>query len=413
MRLTVAALGRLGKKLGQHSRALEGMYVAIQGFGVVASLIIARSLGPSGRGSMTILVVWAQLLGWISAFSLDKAIVVQSRSSDNSRIDPDDALSWSRRAILTLSLPVSGASVAIGYSLFHRWDWAVMLAIGACATAYGEVGAGWLLAKKKMAQFISYRLGQPTAYILGCSAVALLFRGSPGPSRVDAMAIAIVISLVLPVIVVSAATVRRNRQPIVWRKLVRFAASAQVANAMQYLNARLDILALSLLTTPREVGIYSIGLAAGQSTVLIGSAGIIRGIIGSSLKLDRAGVVGTALFGIVIFALSPFVIPFVFGSAFNGSIRVAQIIALGGAVNFALQSSSGRLLGAGRPWLMAAEEGLGTVVFAIGISISRNLDVVALADVGSYLASFLLAQVFLSRIKGEFQFTGELPVVPE
>jgi O-antigen/teichoic acid export membrane protein len=390
------------------------MFVTVQAFGTLTGLLIARSLGPSGRGSITILVVWAQLLGWTSSFSLDKGIVVLSRSEATShRIDPDDGVAWARRFVLLLSLPVAAASLAIGAILYHKWDWAALLAIGAVATAFGELGAGWLLAKKRIAHYILYRLAQPTLYILGCGSVAYGFRKSTYSLRLDAMAIAVLVSLVAPVLVVSIITYKRGRHEAVGGALIRFAASAQVANAMQYLNSRLDIVALSLFSTSREVGIYSVGLGIGQATVLLGSAGIVRGITGSARKLDKAGIIGTILLGLVICLLSPFVIPLIFGSTFDQSIRVAQIIALGGSINYALQSSSGRLLGAGRPWLMALAEGCGGITFAIGIAISRNLQVVAYSDVASYLVSFLLAHLFLSRVRGGIPFTGDLPVIPE
>jgi O-antigen/teichoic acid export membrane protein len=227
------------------------------------------------------------------------------------------------------------------------------------------------------------------------------------------MAIAVLISLLVPAIVVSCVTHQGTGLKIRGYHLIRFALSAQAANAMQYLNSRLDIICLSVFSTPRDVGIYSIGLATGQATVLLGSAGIIRGITGSSSKLDKAGVLGTLILGLIICFLSPLVIPLVFGHAFDQSIRVAQIISIGGALNYALQSSSGRLLGGGRPWLMALSEGLGAATFGIGILISRKLEFVALSDVASYLVSFLVAQACLARVAGGDKFTGLLPFVPE
>jgi len=46
-------------------------------------------------------------------------------------------------------------------------------------------------------------------------------------------------------------------------------------------------------------------------------------------------------------ALSPLIIPRIFGSAFEASVHVAQVIGKGASVNYALQSTDGRLLGGG------------------------------------------------------------------
>jgi O-antigen/teichoic acid export membrane protein len=407
------ALERLHTLL-DHNRALEGVFLGTQVLGTIATIFIARSLGPAGRGSITTLVVWTQLLGWISAFSLDKAIVVLSRSNTARAIEPDGALAWSRRMVTLLSAPVAILCLVLGRHLFHDWVWSIYLVIGTIATAHGELSAGWLLAKNRMARFILYRLAQPALYFVGCTLVALLLRGYSVEVRVAVMAVATVISLVIPVVLVSFTTPWRIHVRVPGKGLLLFAASAQAANAMQYLNSRLDIVSLSLLTTPKEVGLYSVGYATGQATVVLGSAGIIRGITGRATKLDRRGVLGTALLGCAIALVSPIAIPLVFGQAFVPSIRVAQIIALGGAINYAMQSSSGRLLGAGRPWLMALAEGCGAVAFGMGIAVSRQIDAVALSSVASFAVSLAVAQLCLSRIPRTAEFyPSELPEFPE
>jgi O-antigen/teichoic acid export membrane protein len=292
--------------------------------------------------------------------------------------------------------------------------WSIYLVIGSIATAHGELSAGWLLAKKRMVRFILYRLGQPTLYFTGCTLVALLLRGNSAEVRVEVLAVITTISLVAPVVLVSFITPWRIRVQVPGKGLLLFAASAQAANAMQYLNSRLDIVSLSLLTSPKEVGLYAVGYATGQATVILGSAGIIRGITGTATRLDRGGVFVTALLGCLIALVSPVVIPFVFGQAFTPSIRVAQIIALGGAINYAMQSASGRLLGAGRPWLMALAEGCGAIAFGIGIAISRQIDVVALSSVASFVVSLVVAQLCLAKIpRADEFFPSELPEFPE
>jgi O-antigen/teichoic acid export membrane protein len=390
------------------------MYIAALALGTAASLVIARSLGPSGRGSIITLVIWAQLLGWTSAFSLDKAIVILSRSDTAPALDPDAALTFSRRIVMLLSVPIILVSLIVGHVLFHEWAWAWLLALGALVTANGELSAGWLLARSNVLGFILYRLGQPVLYFLGCTGVAIVLRHSAVHARLAPMAGAAVISLVIPVLVVSTVTPWKPTKGLTSGGLFAFAASTQFANAMQYLNSRLDILTLSLFSSSKEVGLYSVGVALGQATVLLGSAGIIRGIMGKSTSLDRNGTAATAVLGILVAIASPFVIPTLFGSAFDSSIRVAQIIAIGGAINYALLSSSGRLLGAGRPWLMALSEGCGAVAFAAGIAISRNIDVVAIASVLSYAVSLVVAQLCLARLPKQHEpYPGGLPPIPE
>jgi O-antigen/teichoic acid export membrane protein len=390
------------------------MYILTQILGTIASLVIARSVGPAGRGSVTTLVVWAQLLGWIAAFSLDKAIVVLSRSALSDSLDPDAALAWSRRVVSALGVPVAAICFVMGQHLFHDWVWSIFLIVGSLATANGALSSGWLLAHKRVKGFIIYQLAQPLLYFMMVSIVALVLRHVDVETRVMALALATTASLVIPVACVSIITPWRIRAKVPSRGLVRFAFSSQAAIAMLYLNSRLDILTLSLLSSPREVGLYSVGYSIGQATVLLGSAGIVRGIMGRSTNVDKSGIVLTGVLGIVIACLSPFVIPLIFGQAFDASIRVAQIIAIGGVVSYAMQSASGRLLGAGRPWLMALAEGVGAIAFGVGISVSRQIDSVAISSVLSFGASLIVAQLCLRRVKGDrVYYPDELPGIPE
>lgn len=392
--------GRLVARFQNHlerPRALEVMLVVTSASGMLASVVISRALGPTGRGLITTLIVWSQLIGWIAAFSLDKAVVVLSQSDRDDRVEVTPLFAMARRYIAMLAVPTAGLSIGIGGLLFHDWIWSAMLALGAVATSFGEIGAGWLLASKKMGWFILYRAFQPALYMVSVVIFAFLLRGHSYSVRLNAMAVSVIFSLVVPVVIVHIRAPFELKERIDGRRMRAFAATTQLANAMQYLNNRLDILCLSIFSTPEQVGIYAVGLAAGQAAVVLGTAGIVRGITGSSKSMDRIGVAWTLLLGVVIAALSPLIIPFVFGSAFEASVHVAQILGIGASVNYALQSTDGRLLGAGKPSLVAIAEAAGAAAFGIGIAISLNLEVVALADVGSYAVSLIIAQNFLYR----------------
>lgn len=381
----------------ERPRALEAMLFATQASGMLASVIISRELGPTGRGHITTLIVWSQLIGWITAFSLDKAVVVLSRLDQDDPAPVASAFIVARRYIAVLALPTATVSFAIGQVLFHDWTWSIMLALGTVATSFAEIGAGWLLATKKMAWFILYRMFQPALYMIAVVALTIILRHDVYSVRLNAMAASVVASLVIPAVIVHLRTPLRLRQPIDRRRLRNFAATTQIANAMQYLNSRLDILCLSVFSSPRQVGIYAVGLAAGQAAVVLGTAGIVRGITGLTKSLDRKGIILTLSLGVAIAALSPFIIPLVFGSAFAPSVHVAQILGIGASVNYALQSSDGLLLGMGKPSLVAIGEVAGAAAFGIGIAISLNLEVVALADVASYAVSLVIAQYFLHK----------------
>ena len=381
----------------ERPRALEMMLVATLASGTLASIVISRSLGPTGRGLITTLMVWSQLIGWIAAFSFDRAVVVLTQPDRENRMEVTSAFVAARLHIMLLSIPTAGFSIVLGEFLFHEWTWAALLTIGTVATSFSQVAAGWLLAKRKMAWYVLFRMFQPALYLIAVLGVALLFRAHASTFRLDALGVTSISSLIIPAVFVNMFAPLRLKERIDSRRLRAFAATAQLANSMQYLNSRLDIICLTVFSTPHQVGIYVVGLAAGQAAVVMGSASFVRGMAGTAKSLDRHGLAATFLIGVVIAILSPRIIPLVFGSSFEASVRVAQIIGIGAPINYALQSADGRLLGMGKPSFAATAELAGAVAFGVGIAFSLNLEVVAFADVGSYAVALILCQIFLRR----------------
>jgi O-antigen/teichoic acid export membrane protein len=344
-------------------------------------------------------------MGWIAVFSFDRAIVVLTRPDREDRLEATPAFLAARRHVALLSVPTAGISIVIGELLFHDWTWAVMLTLGTVATSFMEIGAGWLLAQRKMAWFVLYRTTQPALYVVSVVCVALILRSHTYTFRLNALAVCTVCALFIPAVVVNMCAPTRLKGRIDGRTLRAFAATTQLATSMQYLNNRLDLICLSVFSTPHQVGIYAVGWAAGQAASVLGNASFVRSMTGSDKKLDRSGLAMTILFGVVIAALSPLIIPRVFGSSFEASVPVAQILGIGAWINFALQAANGRLLGRGRPSLAAIAETAGAVAFGAGIAFSLNLEVVALADVGSYAVSLIVCQIFLRR--GRFEMRSD------
>jgi O-antigen/teichoic acid export membrane protein len=172
-----------------------------------------------------------------------------------------------------------------------------------------------------------------------------------------------------------------------------------VANALQYVNARLDVLTLSFLVSSSSLGVYAVGASLGQSVVLLGSAGVIRGITGKATRADLRGLALTSTFAAAVMLLAPFLIPRIFGEEFENATAVAQILCVGGVLNYALQGLAGRLLGQGRAIAVAVAQAAGLPAFAAGIAISRTLEGVAWASNASFAISLVVALVLVRRSK--------------
>ena len=371
------------------------MLLANAGSGIVASVVVARSIGPAGRGYLVTLTVWGQILGWLATLSLDKAVVVLTVGNDRVAT-PNEALRAVRLPVIATSVVAVAASVVLGGRFFTNAWLTFGLAALAVATTQAEFIGAWFLAMGQRRAYIGWRMMQPSLYIAILVGVAATLRSISPSDRTIAMGIGAAASMVLPVIVIRLHLARHTT--VKGRGLgvlLRFAAAAHLGTILQYLNGRLDLLALSFLVSPAALGLYSVGAAVGQLSILTANAGVVRGITGESKATDLAGLVLAAALGAVVIVASPVVIPLVYGDRFVGAVAVARILAIGGVVNYVLQAATGRLLSRRRPWAVVLSQGTGAVVFVIGITIFRTLEGVSLSSVASFIISLLIVEAEL------------------
>ena len=371
------------------------MLLANAASGIVASVVVARSIGPAGRGYIVTLTVWGQILGWLATLSLDKALVVLS-SRNNQMVTPDEGLRAVRLPVIATSCVAVAASIVLGDRFFANALLTLGLAALAVATAQAELIGAWFLATGQRRAYIGWRIMQPALYIGILTGIAVVMRSTNLADRTVAMGVGASASMVLPVIFFSLRLgnhVRLKGRGL--SVLLRFAVAAHLGTILQYLNGRLDLLALTFLASPAALGLYSVGAALGQLSILTANAGVVRGITGESKATDFIGLALAAGFAVVVIVASPLVIPLVFGDQFKAAISIARILAIGGVANYLLQAATGQLLSRRRPWMVVLSQGSGAAVFVIGITIFRTLEGVAWSSVVSFVASLLIAEAEL------------------
>jgi len=378
-----------------HSRALEAMLLANAGSGIVASVVVARSIGPAGRGSVVTLTVWGQILGWLATLSLDKSLVVLT-SGNHQIATPDEGLRAARLPVIATSFVTVAASIVLGDRFFANSWLTLGLAALAVATAQAELIGAWFLATGQRRAYIGWRIMQPALYLGILTGIAVVMRSTNPAARTVAMGLGASASMVLPVTFVGL--LLRSRARVKGRGLsvlLRFALTAHLGTILQYLNGRLDLLALSFLVSPAALGLYSVGSALGQLSILTANAGVVRGITGESKATDFIGLALAAGFAIVVIVASPVVIPLVYGDRFMAAVSIARILAIGGVANYLLQAATGQLLSRRRPGMVVLSQGAGAALFLIGITIFRTLEGVAWSSVVSFVVSLLIAEVEL------------------
>lgn len=127
------------------------------------------------------------------------------------------------------------------------------------------------------------------------------------------------------------------------------------------LNYRIDVVLLKVLSTPSEIGIYSLGVSVAellwQIPLAVGVVVMSRSanatdktaLNESTARLLRISLVAGLALSAGIVVLSPWLVPLVFGSGYLPSVRVMQTIMPGILMIIMFRILSGQLAGAGRP----------------------------------------------------------------
>ncbi|MEO3816054.1 hypothetical protein [Plantactinospora sp. B24E8] len=402
---------------------------------IVTSVLIARCVGPTGRGHLVILTTWAQVMGWTGGLSIDKALLARRAGAGRATLSdgaagglpsdrvpgglpsdrvPGEPTGGGRLVLVGLGTMLSAGgvaavlSIAVAHSLLDGWLFLVGMPVAVLGTVTFDVRATLLLLAGRWQRYAVLRLTQPVAYLCGVAVVVLLATWRPALA-VPGFIVAFCASLWLPTLLVGGllrrgrSAVPRPRRTAADRSrpwpLFRFALTYHVGSVLYLLGSRVDLLLMPIYFTAGEIGSYAVAASAGQLVGLLGSANLLRGLTGrrpAAAGPDRAGL-ALALTITAGVALSVgWLLPLAYGGAFVGAVPLARILCLRGFLVYLTQGLIGRLTASGLAWANATVNLTGVLVFLALFPFATTLTGYVLAAVTSSAAAWLYAW-WLSR----------------
>ncbi|SBW22303.1 hypothetical protein FDG2_2439 [Candidatus Protofrankia californiensis] len=380
------------------SRNTDATLFVAQLFAMMTGVVVARILGPAGRGTVTALATWAQFLGWIGIFSVDKALIIVGRDLGADR-EPARLRQLASVAVTTMR-PVTAASLVgalgLGGVLFPVL--LPLFLVLVVLTILQEFQSGLMLLAGNYQRYLVLRCLQPLIYAVLIAVVAAV-PGIIHPHGVVAVVCCIVFSF-LTVVLFGPSVPRpwvRLQRAVIGKRLTRLTREIQLATTMQYLNNRLDLLVAPLILARDDVGWYAVGASVGQLLGFLGTANALRGLVGRSAGIDVRGTLVVATIACVGAAFASHAVPLVFGAGFAPAVPVAQVLLLGGVAAFCLQGCTWRLVGATAQRAAAASQGLGAVVFALGVAVEPTMIGLAWANALSTLVALAAGEMLWHR----------------
>ncbi len=381
---------------------------------LLSGVVIARALGPSGRGVTVGLVTVTQLSGFLFAMG-----VAQSLSYFIARA-PEDAGTLLTTWMLML-MPCTAAAIIGGEALLPtvfsahspgavvtgRWFLlTVVLVIGS------ELNYGLLLGKHDFLIYNSLRLAQPAMM-----AISLLVLWRLGALHVTSGLIAASAS---SGVVVALGMARSIRQIGIGRPNLRlglttlwYGVRGQGTLVATHVNARLDVAMLPAYVVASSVGLYSV--ATNVSLIIYQLSNTLGSLLVPATARDpergSTKIIGS-LFGslliagalaLVIGILARPLLSLVYGSKFGQAAFTLRLL-LPGAVLFAGSSIvSAGVYAAGRPSIASMTQLLGLVVTVVGLVVflrTGGITAAALVSTASYATVFVTTLIAYKVVTG-------------
>ena len=363
-------------------------------------LIIARALGPTGRGEVVFLIAIASIVSRLAAFGIQEANVnIGAAEPRLRRVLATNSFLFAL-ALGSLAAGVTAALIGlfpvVGRGASGSLHWLALAAIPMLLLYTYLLRLVYADDRIKIAN-IAWLVPFATAALLNAilAAAGALSVTSAFAAWLTGQAVA----TALLVWYVGCRLGGFGRpSATVGRRTALFGIKTHAGRVMLVGNNRLDQWILGAMAGPRELGLYSIAVAwvatlfyLPSALALVHRADLVRTSTSDAARgtaiafRSIALVTGVAVLAIIVVA--PFLCVTVFGEEFRGSIDDLRVLALGALGIVALKILGNALIARNRPLLETAAIG-------VGLACTIVLDIVLIPRYGGFGAALASAVAY-------------------
>jgi O-antigen/teichoic acid export membrane protein len=368
----------------------------------VAVLILARSLGPTGRGTIAFITVTVLVAARLAGLGMSEATTVfVARRPERRGALLVNAVAFMGGSALLAATLACGALIVLGDDR-PAGIGTTELAIIACATlicALGDAGYVFLLG--------SGRLGHIALITASASWLYPLFLAVLW-STTGLTVVRAALAWTAAESIRALAYLGQSRRGLTLGRLdpgllveaVRFGSRAWVGSLARFLNFRTDQILMGFLASEAALGVYAVAvntsevllyLPAAMATALLPATARAEAGLRTeqALRAFRSAALVTAVAGIAAALLGPLLLPAIFGAPFEASIAPFLWL-LPGALGFAATAVfSYALVGGSSP-------GLSSVGPLVSLVLGVALDLVLIPRFGASGAAAAASAAFLA-----------------
>ncbi|CAO3432795.1 oligosaccharide flippase family protein [Azospirillum endophyticum] len=398
----------------RHGVATVLVTAATMALGLLTGILVARSIGPEGRGALTAVLTTVQMLGWLFAMGCGKA-VTYTLSRDRSAAG---------RLLSTwtlILLPLAGLAIGTGYLLLPLLLAAQPPETLELARHYlpviamallSELMLGLILGDQDFRSFNALTFLQPAG-------VAAVYVALWAAGRFTVEAAVIVQAAMSTLVLVAAAVLLIRRHglarpdPALGRQSLWYALRTHGDVVGGVITQRLDLLIIPAFLSAAQVGLYAlatslswliVSLSSALATVVMPAA-TRRGRSGRDLVLNslQATFAIGGLLGGGLFVFADIAIGLVYGPSFADSALPLRLLLPGAVLYAAAAILLNGLYAENRPFTATLANLLGMAVTLGGLLLflhSGGILAAAIVSTVAYTLVFAAAAALYRRATG-------------
>jgi O-antigen/teichoic acid export membrane protein len=313
---------------------------AIQGCNALTGVLLARSLGPVGRGELASILLWPSILAAIGSLGVTEAVTYET-ATGSSPVRAVAGSGLALAAVQSLTLIVIGAVIA---PVVHGGRETETVHATYLFLAFIPLNLLTLYAigiLNGLQQFLAYQALRFMVIALMTGGIVLL-----AINRALTVRAAVIAYLVANAATAAAALLVLRRQGALSlayrletvRRLLGFGLRSHTTNVALQLNERLDQLVISVFLAPAKLGLYVIAVTLTAATSLIGTATgmavlpVVAALKDPAERIATATryigwvLLGAACITVPMVVFTPLLIRVLFGEAFLGAAPVARVL---------------------------------------------------------------------------------------
>jgi O-antigen/teichoic acid export membrane protein len=365
--------------------------------GLATGPILARALGPSGRGTLAAILVPLFVASWVAALGLPAFARFSAAREGRPRVLMTTlaVMAVAIGLVAFAAAPTIASALAEGRDVVHD-----LLLVGLAllpVLIFGNVVFSTIAGLELWRLTVTAQLLPPVATLVGLAALWAADGLTVTTAAIVSIGCLFLVFLPGALALRGAGAFRFERR--LARQGLAFGLRAWPGQLSSVANARLDQLLMITLVSPADLGFYVVAWTVSTGPAVLGKAfafahgpRIARGeerrvFVGCRLLMPLA-LVATA--GIA--ALTPLVLPLLFGAAFEAAIPLALIL-LGSAVPYQGAVFLGEALSAsGRPGRYSIGQVVALCITVPGLLLLlpwMGVTAAALVSVAAHLAQFV------------------------